>query len=107
MASQTAADLRTLVTRRAGGNRRVALLSADGALAQALQDQGATVLVDPGSLDEVVAFNPQVVVAFDGFAATGGPAALEALVQVAAPSRRSWVWRGIRRCRCRWRPSSS
>ncbi len=83
MASQTAADLRTLVTRRAGGNRRVALLSADGALAQALQEQGATVLVDPGSLEEVVEFNPQVVVAFDGFAATVGPAALEALVQVA------------------------
>lgn len=69
--SQTVGDLRTLVTRRAGLRRKVALLAADEALAQALRQNGCTVLVDPASLDEVTAFAPEVVVAFDGFAAEG------------------------------------
>ena len=69
---QTVGDLRTLVTRRAGLRRKVALLAADPGLSQALEQNGCTVLADPASLDEVTAFAPQVVVAFDGFAADGG-----------------------------------
>lgn len=69
---QTVGDLRTLVTRRAGLRRRVALLAADPGLAQALEQNGCTVLVDPPSLEAVKEFGPAVVVAFDGFAAEGG-----------------------------------
>ena len=49
----TAGDLRTLVARRAGLRRKVALLVADDGLRQALEQNGCTVLVDPPSLDEV------------------------------------------------------
>ncbi len=68
---QTVGDLRTLVTRRAGLRRKVALLAADASLTTALEQNGCTVLVDPESLDAVTAFHPDVVVAFDGFAAEG------------------------------------
>lgn len=68
---QTVGDLRTLVTRRAGLRRKVALLAADAGLTQALEQNGCTVLVDPDSLEAVTAFHPDVVVAFDGFAAEG------------------------------------
>jgi hypothetical protein len=66
--AQTVADLRTLVTRRAGVGRRVALLSGDAALVGALEQNRCTVLVDPASSQELAAFDAQVVVAFDGFA---------------------------------------
>ncbi|MDP2270307.1 MAG: glycosyltransferase family A protein [Archangium sp.] len=71
MTGQTVGDLRTLVTRRAGLRRKVALLAADASLTTALEQNGCTVLVDPESLDAVTAFHPDVVVAFDGFAAEG------------------------------------
>ena len=67
----TVGDLRTLVTRRAGLRRKVALLAADAGLAAALEQNGCTVLIDPDSLEAVSAFGPDVVVAFDGFAAEG------------------------------------
>lgn len=70
-AGPTVGDLRTLVTRRAGLRRKVALLAADEGLARALEQNGCTVLVDPDSLDAVTALHPDVVVAFDGFAADG------------------------------------
>ena len=65
--SQHAGDLRTLVARRAGLKRRVALLVDDAALKDVLEKNGCTVLVDP-SLEELSAFDPQVIAAFDGFA---------------------------------------
>lgn len=68
---QTAADLRTLVIRRAGLKRRVALLSSDDALAKGLEANGCTVLVDPDALDALTGFSPDVVVAFDGLVAEG------------------------------------
>ncbi len=67
----TVGDLRTLVTRRAGLRRKVALLAGDEGLKTALEQNGCTVLVDPESLEAVSAFQPQVVVAFDGFLAEG------------------------------------
>ena len=68
---QTAADLRTLVLRRVGEGQRVVLLAPDPALAKALEAAGCTVLKDPGSLDELQEFSPQVVVAFDGLIERG------------------------------------
>ncbi|MDP1822457.1 MAG: hypothetical protein Q8L48_04425 [Archangium sp.] len=70
-AGPTVGDLRTLVVRRAGLRRKVALLAADEGLSRALEQNGCTVLVDPDSLDAVSTFHPEVVVAFDGFAAEG------------------------------------
>jgi hypothetical protein len=81
---QTAADLRTLVLRRAGTGRRVALLSSDEGLARGLEANGCTVLSDPDTLDALASFRPEVVVAFDGLLAEG-LGALEGLVR-AAPS---------------------
>ncbi len=72
-APQVVGDLRTLVTRRAGLKRKVALLAADAGLQSALEQNGCTVLVDPASTDELQAFSPQVVVAFDGLLAEGAP----------------------------------
>lgn len=69
----TAGDLRVVVARRAGLRRKVALLSADAALREALEANGCTVLADPASLDEVAAFAPEVVVVFDGFFAGAAP----------------------------------
>lgn len=71
--SQHAGDLRTLVARRAGLKRRVALLVADAALKDVLEKNGCTVLVDP-SLEELSSFDPQVIAAFDGFASEKGEA---------------------------------
>ena len=65
--SQTVGDLRTLVVRRAGVGRRVALLSSDASLRAALEQNRCTVLLDPESLEALRAFRPDVVVAFDGF----------------------------------------
>jgi hypothetical protein len=80
--AQAVGDLRTLVARRAGLGRKVALLAADEALAKALEQNGCTVLADPPSLEAVKAFGPQVVVAFDGFAADGAEG-FKALAQAA------------------------
>lgn len=69
MNAQTAHDLRSLVVRRAGQRRRVALLSSDAALAKAIEANGCTVLVDPDAELALGAFKPDVVVGFDGIAA--------------------------------------
>lgn len=79
---QTAADLRTLVIRRAGAKRRVALLSSDEGLAKGLEANGCTLLVDPDSLEALTDFRPEVVVAFDGLVAEG-LGALEGLARAA------------------------
>ncbi|MGV3623819.1 MAG: glycosyltransferase family A protein [Archangium sp.] len=68
MAQQIVGDLRTLVARRAGLKRRVALLVPDEALRASLEQNGCTVLVDPPSVESLAEFRPDVVVAFDGFA---------------------------------------
>lgn len=79
---QTAADLRTLVLRRAGTKRRVALLSSDEGLAKGLETNGCVVLIDPPTLDALADFRPDVVVAFDGLLAEG-LAAFEGLARTA------------------------
>ncbi|PZR14529.1 MAG: hypothetical protein DI536_10785 [Archangium gephyra] len=68
MAQQIVGDLRTLVTRRAGLKRRVALLVPDEALRSALEQNGCVVLLDPPTVESLAEFAPDVVVAFDGFA---------------------------------------
>jgi hypothetical protein len=83
MASQTARDLRSLVARRAGLNRRVALLSGDEPLVAALRANGCDVLVDPASTAELEAFRPQVVVGFDGLFHAPDTSGLQALVTAA------------------------
>lgn len=82
MNGQTAHDLRSLVVRRAGRQRRVALLSSDAALARAIEANGCTVLVDPEGALALGEFEPDVVVGLDGIAA---PDAL-ALISGAVPS---------------------
>ncbi len=83
MATQTASDLRALVSRRAGVNARVVVLGNDATLVKALEGNGNTVLVDPDSLEAMAAFGPQVVVAFDGFALRDGGEAFRALAKAA------------------------
>lgn len=80
--SQTVGDLRTLVARRVGVKKRVALLSGDAALVAALEGNQCTVLVDPDSLEAVEAFRPECVVGFDGLLSEG-PKGLEGLRRVA------------------------
>ena len=70
-AAQTAADLRSLVARRVGVKRTVALLGSDQALVRALESNGCVVLADPESIDALRVLAPEVVVAFDGFAQLG------------------------------------
>lgn len=82
--AQTASDLRTLVTRRAGLARKVALLSSDPQLVSALEQNQCRVLVDPGSSAELAAFAPEVVIAFDGFASQRGDSF--AMLATAAPT---------------------
>lgn len=82
MSAQVVGDLRTLVTRRAGTKKKVALLAADEAVKVALEQNGCTVLVDPASLDELTSFSPDVVVGFDGLLAEGA-AGLQALARAA------------------------
>ncbi|MER2566033.1 MAG: glycosyltransferase family A protein [Myxococcaceae bacterium] len=83
MASQTAHDLRTVVTRRVGVKKRVVVLASDLALVRAIEANGCLVLADPSSLDELEAFQPEVVVLFDGFVLSDGEAALQNLARVA------------------------
>ncbi len=83
-AAQTVGDVRTLVTRRVGLKKRVAVLGSDASLVQGLQGNGCEVLVDPATLDEISAFAPDVVVAFDGFALEDGRGAF-AMLSSAAP----------------------
>ena len=82
MSAQTVGELRTLVTRRAGLRRRVALLSSDPAMKAALEQNGCTVLLDPASHDELERFSPEVVVAFDGLLSQGAEG-LRALGKIA------------------------
>lgn len=84
MAAQTAGDLRTLVTRRVGLDKRVVVLASDLALVRAIEANRCVVLADPASLEELTAFRPDLVVAFDGFALKdGGGASFRALAQAA------------------------
>lgn len=83
-AAQTVSDLRTLVARRAGVARKVALLSTDPQLVSALEQNRCQVLVDPGSSAELAAFGPEVVIAFDGFGSQHGDSFT--LLATAAPS---------------------
>jgi hypothetical protein len=83
MAAQTAADLRTVVTRRVGVDRRVVVLASDLALVRAIEANRCVVLADPPSLEEVATFRPDVVVAFDGFALKDGGAAFRSLAEAA------------------------
>jgi len=83
MAAPLAADLRTLVARRVGLKKRVAVLGSDPSLARLIEANGCAVLVDPASLDELTSFAPEVVVAFDGFALGDGGAAFRALAAAA------------------------
>jgi hypothetical protein len=84
-ASQSAADLRTLVARRVGLKRKVVLLGSDPTLVRTLEANGCEVLADPPSLLEVSAFAPQAIVAFDGFAHEGSGAENFATLVTAAP----------------------
>ncbi len=77
----TVGDLRTLVARRVGLKRRVAMLGSDAALVNSLQQNGCELLVDPGSLEEIAGFSPEVVVAFDGFVLDDGRAAFAMLAK--------------------------
>lgn len=81
--SQTAGDLRTLVVRRAGKGRRVAVLGSDAPLVARLQANGCTVLVDPDGAAALEAFQPDVVVGFDGLVQGGadGSAAFRMLAK--------------------------
>lgn len=83
MASQTAHDLRTVVTRRVGVKKRVVVLANDLALVRAIEANGCLVLADPASLEELEAFRPEVVVLFDGFVLADGAAAMQNLARVA------------------------
>ncbi len=82
MPAQVVADLRTLVVRRAGERRKVALLVGDDGLKKALEGNGCTVLLDPPSLEALAAFGAEQVVAFDGFL-RGGLGGLESLSRAA------------------------
>ena len=82
MSAQLSGDLRTLVVRRAGQGRKVALLSSDPLVARAVEANGCTVLVDPEGPQALHDFAPDAVVAFDGFA---GPSAF-AMLAAAAPA---------------------
>lgn len=83
--AQIAADLRTLVARRVGVQRKVVVLGSDPALLRTLETNGCQVLADPESIDAIAAFAPAVVVAFDGFARAGDGAANFAALAAAAP----------------------
>jgi hypothetical protein len=63
-----AADLRTVVIRRAGQGRKVALLGSDPLIARGIEANGCAVLLDPEGPQELRSFAPQVVVGFDGIA---------------------------------------
>ena len=85
-APQTTSDLRSLVARRVGLKRRVALLGSDPVLVGTLEANGCTVLADPESLEALNNFGPQTVIAFDGFAHEGDGAANFLALAKAAPT---------------------
>jgi hypothetical protein len=58
-------DLRTLVVRKGGLRRRIALLADDASIVRGLEQNGCTVLADPEP-DELRGFQPHAVIAFDG-----------------------------------------
>lgn len=76
---QSVGDVRTLVVRRVGTKRRVVVLGSDSSLSQTLQGNGCEVLVDPLSIEAMTSFDPDVVVAFDGFALDDGKSAFAML----------------------------
>jgi hypothetical protein len=78
---QVVGDLRTLVARRVGVGKRVALLASDPVLVKALESNQCTVLVDPDSREALRDFRPEVVVAFDGLLSEG-PRGLAGLRQL-------------------------
>ncbi|MFT3714202.1 MAG: glycosyltransferase family A protein [Archangium sp.] len=78
---QVVGDLRTLVARRVGVGKRVAVLASDPTLVKALESNQCTVLVDPDSRDALRDFRPEVVVAFDGLLSEG-PRGLAGLRQL-------------------------
>lgn len=80
MSAPAASDLRVLIARRVGLGRRVAVLADDAALLALLRDNGCEALMNPPSLDALVAFSPQVVVGFDGLFSEG-PRGVEALAR--------------------------
>lgn len=82
MNGQLVGDLRTLVVRRAGLKRRVVVLAADGGVEKGLRENGCEVLMNPDDLEQVAAFSPEVIVAFDSVFAEG-VRGLEALVRAA------------------------
>lgn len=84
--TQTAADLRSLVARRVGLKRKVALLGSDPVLVRTLETNGCQVLADPDSLAAISAFVPDAIVAFDGFAREGDGAGNFASLVRAAPN---------------------
>jgi hypothetical protein len=83
--AQSSSDLRSLVARRVGLKRRVALLGGDASLVRILEENGCVVLADPDSLLAVASFAPEVVVAFDGFAREGSGAENFSALAKAAP----------------------
>ncbi len=85
MTVTTAADLRTVVARRVGTNRKVALLGGDAVLTKLLQGNGCDVLADPESVASLAAFGPAVVVAFDGFARGEDPGGAFAELAASVP----------------------
>ncbi len=78
MSTQTVGDLRTLVIRRAGQGRRVALLSTDAAIAKGIEANGSNVLADPHGSFALSTFKPDVVVGFD---AVADPQALQMIAR--------------------------
>lgn len=104
MSAQRVGDLRTLLARRAGTKRRVALLVADEALQRALEANGCTVLVDPEDHQALRGFRPDVVVALDGLLTSGEEGlrslatelpGVELLLSFATASSASTLLRGL------------
>jgi hypothetical protein len=78
---QVVGDLRTLVARRVGVGKRVAVLAGDATLVKALEQNQCVVLVDPETREALRDFRPEVVVAFDGLLSEG-PRGLQGLRQL-------------------------
>ncbi len=89
--AQKAADLRTLVARRVGLGKRVAVLGADPALVKSLEAQKCELLVDPDDLGALEKFAPQAIVFFDGFLREGDGAANLSALAKASPDAQ-WIF---------------
>jgi hypothetical protein len=62
----TTNDLRTLIARKSGLKKRVALLATDDALVSLLKNNGHEVLANPENQDAITHFDPQLIIGFDG-----------------------------------------